>query len=99
MALYDSLGRGTAVTPAVALFSPRKGVVSALVAVCAVLVDVGTIVLGNLTSAAGYVWLTGGSVDFARSQQSALVLAALFVVTWTRAMESPAPEGGRPARG
>jgi len=28
-----------------------------------------------------------------------LVLAALFVVTWTRAMESPAPEGGRPARG
>lgn len=79
MALYDSLGRGTAVTPAVALFSPRKGVVSALVAVCAVLVDVGTIVLGNLTSAAGYVWLTGGSVDFARSQQSALVLAALFV--------------------
>lgn len=79
MALYDSMGRGTAETPAVVLFSPRKGLVSAVVACCAVLADIGTIVLGSLASAAGYVWLSGGYVDFARSQQSALVLAALFV--------------------
>lgn len=80
MALYDHTGgRSPVAAQAMVHLFPRRGALAVLLGLTALLVDVGSIAISSAAATLSYVSLSGIEVDLARSSESALAAAALFV--------------------
>lgn len=82
MALYDHTQQHGPLVAPFGAYRPRNRALSVLFGIGTAFADIGTIAAMSLLAALAYVAISGGSVDLARSQESAAVMSALYV-TWS----------------
>lgn len=82
MALYDQSQQHGPGVSALALHWQHRRTWPLLIGLGTALSDLGMIVMLSILAAGLYAGISGGSVDYSRSQESALVLSALLI-TWS----------------